>query len=362
MIKYLGSKRRLLPEILAIVDELGPVESALDLFSGTARVGRALKARGCRVVANDHLTFAHVLARCHVAADAGPLADRAARLLRELDELPGVPGFVTETYCERSRFFQPQNGARIDAIRGRIAAMALEPDLEAIALTSLLEAADRVDSTTGVQMAYLKRWAPRASKRLELRMPELLPRPPAGRCEAWSLDARDAAGRVAVDVAYVDPPYNQHAYLGNYHIWETIVRWDAPETYGVACKRVDCRTRKSDFNSRTRAFDALAATLRAIRARHLVLSFSDEGAIPQDRLERLLASLGAVRVHASDHPRYVGARIGIHNPAGERVGQVGRLRNIERLYVVDLAGRPTGPERGDGHGDRSGASLSTKRP
>jgi adenine-specific DNA-methyltransferase len=34
------------------------------------------------------------------------------------------------------------------------------------------------------------------------------------------------------------------------------------------------------------------------------------------------------------HPRYVGARIGIHNPQGEKVGSVGRLRNVEYLFVV----------------------------
>ena len=41
------------------------------------------------------------------------------------------------------------------------------------------------------------------------------------------------------DLAYVDPPYNQHRYFTNYHVWETLVAWDAPEAYGVARKRID---------------------------------------------------------------------------------------------------------------------------
>ena len=98
-----------------------------------------------------------------------------------------------------------------------------------MALVSLMVGADRVDSTTGVQTAYLKEWAPRALKDLELRMPRILP----GAGEAHRLEASEAAAKLAADVAYIDPPYNQHSYLGNYHIWETLVRWDKPETYGV---------------------------------------------------------------------------------------------------------------------------------
>ena len=122
----------------------------------------------------------------------------------------------------------------------------MDEDLKAILLVSLMEAADRVDSTTGVQMAYLKAWAPRAANDLELRLPAILPGPG----EAHELDAEQAAGNWETDVVYLDPPYNQHRYAGNYHIWETLVRWDRPAVYGVACKRVDCRQYSSAFNSR----------------------------------------------------------------------------------------------------------------
>lgn len=334
MIKYLGSKRLLLPWILEVVASLPRVRSVLDLFSGTSRVGHALKARGYRVVANDHLAFAHVLARCYVQADRERWAASAARLLAELDRLPGRPGYITETFCLKSRFFHPRNGARIDAIREAIAARDLDPELEAIALASLLEAADRVDSTTGVQMAYLKRWAPRAEQPLALRLPRLVPRPQAGPCLALGQDALAAAATVEADLAYLDPPYNQHSYLGNYHVWESLVRWDKPAVYGVACKRVDCRVRKSPFNSRRRAEAALRAVVRALGCRYLLVSFNDEGHLPREALLRVLRERGRVTVLARPHPRYVGARIGIHNPRGERVGRVGRLRNREFLFLV----------------------------
>ncbi|HYM80952.1 MAG TPA: DNA adenine methylase [Candidatus Limnocylindria bacterium] len=333
MIKYLGSKRLLIPYILELIASLTGVRTALDLFSGTSRVGHALKRQGLRVHANDHNAYAGVLATCYIQADRERWQPRAERLIAELDQLPGEPGWFTDTYCRRARYLRPENGARVDAIRERIATLELEPELEAIALTSLMEAADRVDSTTGVQMAYLKQWAPRAFRPLALRVPELLPGPGSASC----LDALEAARRFEADVAYLDPPYNQHSYLGNYHVWESLVRWDRPEVYGVAMKRQDVRERASRFNRRAEFQEALRALIATVRARYLIVSFSDEGYVTGEDLCAILGACGPVRTIEVPYRRYVGARIGIHNPSGDKVGTPGRLVNVERLFVVEAA-------------------------
>jgi hypothetical protein len=96
-----------------------------------------------------------------------------------LNARPGAPGCFTETFCERSRFCQPFNGARVDAIRDAIEREHAGTPYHPILLTSLVEAADRVDSTTGIQMAFLKDWAPRSARDLELRVPVLLDGPGA---------------------------------------------------------------------------------------------------------------------------------------------------------------------------------------
>ncbi|MEM6562724.1 MAG: DNA adenine methylase, partial [Planctomycetota bacterium] len=69
MIKYLGSKRTLLPVILDVIGKLPEVRTVADLFSGTARVGHALKRAGYAVRSNDHNAYAATLARCYVQAD-----------------------------------------------------------------------------------------------------------------------------------------------------------------------------------------------------------------------------------------------------------------------------------------------------
>lgn len=334
MIKYLGSKRKLLDVITAAVKAHPSATSVLDLFSGTSRVGHALKRDGYRVLANDHNAYAHTLARCYVEADLETHGDAAAELVRMLNALPGRAGWFTDTFCVRSRYLHPKNGARVDAIREEIARLSLEPVLEAVLLTSLMEAADRVDSTCGVQMAYLKEWAARAHNDLELRVPALLPRARGGAGEAARMDALEAARVLKADVAYVDPPYNQHSYLGNYHVWESLVVWDKPEVYGRAHKRVDVKTRKSPFNSKRQCADAFREVVRALDVGLIVVSFNDEGFLSRADIEAVLSERGEVEVIARDYQRYVGARIGIYNPAGERVGEVSHLTNQELVYVV----------------------------
>jgi adenine-specific DNA-methyltransferase len=168
-------------------------------------------------------------------------------------------------------------------------------------------------------------------------MPILIP----GTGKASREDANEFVHRMdRADIAYLDPPYNQHSYFSNYHIWETLVRGDTPETYGVACKRVDCRTTKSVYNAKGRAWAAFESLVRAVPASHLIVSFSDEGFFAHDEIVALLESVrGDVAAMPVDFKRYVGAQIGIHNPRGERVGTVSHLRNREFLFVAGEGAR-----------------------
>jgi len=341
MIKYIGSKRRLVP-VLGVVTEAVAARTALDLFTGTTRVAQELKRRGAVVTAVDTARYSDVFARCYIGTDATDVdKDELADAVAGLDALPGTPGYFTDTFCVRSRYLQPHNGARVDAIRDAIERDHAGSSLYPILLTSLIEAADRVDSTTGVQMAYVKQWAPRSYAPLRLRAPELL----VGPGRAVRGDAVALARELGLfDLAYLDPPYNQHRYFTNYHVWETLVAWDAPEHYGVACKRLDARdvSTKSVFNSKRAMPDALRHVVRDVSARLLVLSYNDESWVTLAELREICAARGAVEVLAFDSRRYVGAQIGIHNPKGERVGRVSHVRNTE--YVL-VAGEPADVRR-----------------
>jgi len=333
VIKYLGSKRRLVAELGTLLDAAGATD-AVDLFTGTTRVAQEFCRRGAFVTAVDVASYSEVLAQCYVETPAG-LVD-PAEVTEALDRLMALPdrrGYVTEVFAEQARYFHPANAARIDAIRDGIDEFHPDGPLRPILLTSLLEAADAVDSTVGLQMAFLKEWAPRALRPLRLRAPVLTP----GTGRALRQDARQAVRELPqVGMAYLDPPYNQHRYFTNYHVWETLVRWDAPAHYGVACKRVDARddATRSDFNSRRRMPAALAGLIEDVRAEVVVVSFSDEGFLPIEALEEMLAVRGhPVEVLAFDTRRYIGSMIGIYSPNGVKVGTQGHSRNTEYLLV-----------------------------
>jgi adenine-specific DNA-methyltransferase len=378
VIKYLGSKRRLIPVLSQICAASG-ARTALDLFTGTTRVAQAFKAQGLAVTALDSARYAHVFAQTYIATDAATTDVGAlSAAITHLNQLPGKPGYVHDTFCQEARFFQPFNGARIDAVRDAIESAYAGSPFYPLLLTSLIEAADRVDSTTGVQMAYVKQWAPRSARPLTLRMPELL----AGGGRALRGDALEVAPTLgAFDLAYVDPPYNQHRYFTNYHVWETLVAWDAPEAYGVARKRIDARdpSTRSAFNSKRTMPDALRQVVRSLDCELLVLSYNDESWLGLEELEELCGQGCAdgrgrgqgqgqgreVATLTFDSARYVGAQIGIHDPAGRKVGTVSHLSNHELVVLagpVDLvrhvvrrvgeaaqgAGGSEGPREGPG--------------
>jgi adenine-specific DNA-methyltransferase len=350
VIKYLGSKRTLVPVLGAMASAV-EARTALDLFTGTTRVAQEFKRRGLEVTAADIATYSEVLAQCYIATDAREV-DHAelAEALAELSALPGRRGYFTRTFCEESRYLNPKNGERVDAMRDHLAEHYADSRLFPVLLTALLLAADRVDSTTGVQMAYLKQWAPRALRDLELQVPQLL----RGGGTAVHGDASKLVGALPhTDLAYLDPPYNQHRYFTNYHVWETLVRWDQPDHYGIACKRVDARdeSTKSVFNRKAEMPEALRAVVSRTAADTVIVSYNDESWVTPDSLVRWLADAGHadVRLLAYDSKRYVGAQIGIHNPSGQKVGTVKRLRNTEYLIVAGDADRVEAAVSAAGH-------------
>ena len=313
---------------------VGEGSSALDMFTGTTRVAAGYKRSGLNVTANDIAAYSRVLAQTYIETDADKI-DRVqlGEILADLENTPAREGYFTETFCRRARFFQPHNGMKIDAIRDRIESEFASGPWYPILLTALMEAADRVDSTTGQQMAYLKKWAARSFKDLEMRAPELI----AGPGQAVQMDANEAARQLGhFDLVYLDPPYNQHRYFTNYHIWETLIRWDAPQAYGVAQKRVDARTEetKSAYNRKREMPLALADLISALDTDTLVLSYNNESWVTFETLYEQVAGHFADAVALGfDYKRYVGAQIGVFNPDGQRVGQAGPARNIEYVFI-----------------------------
>ena len=333
MIKYLGSKRTLIP-VLSQLAQASGAQTGLDLFTGTTRVAQAFKKLGMTVTASDVASYAECFGKTWIELDSDTAnLTELAEAIGELESLPGEAGYFTQKFCVEARYFQPKNGERVDAIRERIEADYRDSWLYYPLLTSLILGADRVDSTTGIQMAFLKGWASRSGNRLELRDPDLLP----GAGQSIRGDALEIVKELPpVDLAHLDPPYNQHRYFSNYHVWESLVRWDKPETYGIANKRIDARDAemKSPFNSKKTMASALARLVDGLNCETMVLSYNNESWLSRNDLLEIASKRGHVEILDFDFKRYVGSQIGVFNKAGERVGNPGAKRNIEHIVIA----------------------------
>ena len=319
-LRYIGNKTRLLPFLLAGIDELGIVGTvACDPFAGTASVGRALKLRGWRVHSGDVMALSHTFQVARVVLDRTPtypasLLDESARgvsqrrVLDLLSALPPVHGFISEQYSPSGdaarvhgrMYFTPENAGRVDAIRERITAWSvagrIRRDPAELLLAGLIQAADRVANTTGVYASFVKSWQPNARRPLELRplRPAAPPGPQARGCTAHRGPATETLTRAgAVDLVYLDPPYNERQYPGYYHIPELLARgWDPkPELRGKTGLIPDQEMR-SDWCRRGRCEQALRDVLSHADARHVLLSYNDEGLLAAARIEEIFREHG----------------------------------------------------------------------
>ncbi|HEU4641423.1 MAG TPA: DNA adenine methylase, partial [Gemmatimonadaceae bacterium] len=209
-------------------------------------------------------------------------------------------------------YFTEGNAERIDAVRRRLhewrTAGAIGDDAYYLLLAALIEAADRVANTAGVYAAYIKAWQPNATRPLSL-----VPLPPvrgARGCSAHRADAACAARAIgAVDLLYLDPPYNTRQYAGYYHVPEIIARgWfdGAPEIAGKTGLLADGGPR-SAWCSPKRVGQALAELLAATGAAHVLVSYNSEGILSERMLRETLEAAavdGKVRRFRRDYRRY----------------------------------------------------------
>lgn len=208
----------------------------------------------------------------------------------------------------RKKPWQMHNTRKLDGIRLEIEKLGLGPVDKAVALTSLIMALDRVDSSLGHFASYLKEWSPRSYKDLELRVPNVFPSPPGHR--VFRKDVLDLASDVSVDLAYFDPPYGSNnekmpasrvRYASYYHVWKSVILFDEPELFGRANRRRDTSdtVAASEFEEFRRGesgrfivVEAIENLIKATRARHVVLSYSSGGRATAEELNDVMRSNG----------------------------------------------------------------------
>lgn len=327
---YIGSKYSLLGELRAMLGRHGIAGGRFcDLFSGTSVVAQMARASGFQVLANDLQHYSYVMQKAFLELDGypdygrlfeqlpaaarahddgaralfglgsapGAEAEPLRRVFAYLESLPPEGGAFYEAYCEGGdagrNYFARENGQRLVAIRNTLerwkGAAWLSEGEYYLLLASVIETMDQLANTASVYGAYLKHVKASARQPLRLRLPRLLPNPGAHRAHREDGHAlvRTLAGTGELDVLYLDPPYNQRQYHANYHLLETIARWDL-EAFEPAGKTGLRPGAGSRFCSRRAVKEAFSELLASARARHILVSYNNEGLLPEAELRALL--------------------------------------------------------------------------
>ena len=317
-IKYAGSKLKLIPQILQLAQKVD-AKTILDGFAGTTRVSQAFAKLGYTVICNDIAPWSEVLGTCYLLntksrSEYEPLIDH-------LNSVPPTDGWFTEHYGGHAndgcaiqadglkKPWQLHNTRKLDAIRQEIENLNLDTVDKAVALTSLILALDRVDSTLGHYSAYLKDWSPRSYKELTLEVPKVFIS--EGNHEIYQTDIFELVSRVSVDLAYFDPPYGSNnekmppsrvRYAAYYHLWKSVILFDKPTLFGKAKRREDTSDqraasvfeefRRNQQTDRFIAVEAIEKLIQMTQARWILLSYSSGGRATAEELNAVMQKNG----------------------------------------------------------------------
>jgi len=336
LITCIGNKRSLLGPIndaVAVVKRrLGKNRlRVLDAFSGSGVVSRYLKAHATYLASNDIEDFATVAARCYLRnrseVTMETLHEAVDCLNRRVDDTGFSPGFIEELYAPRDEhhmtrddraFYTRLNAKRLDNYRRLLDSV--DAELRDMLLGPLLSEASVHANTAGVFKGFYKdrhtkigRFGGSNSDALTRIKGEIrLEVPVLSRFECdvqvFQQDANAVVRHIRdLDLAYFDPPYNQHPYGSNYFMLNLLVHYKRPERISrVSGIPVDWR--RSDYNIRSRCLPALRALLQAVDAKFILLSFNDEGFICPDAMRQLLAEVGSVQVIETRYNTFRGSR------------------------------------------------------
>jgi adenine-specific DNA-methyltransferase len=371
LIPYIGNKRKLLPLIAGAIEKTGVKDGTfVDLTTGTTVVARLAKTLGFRVLANDWEPYAYEIALGTVSLNQTPdfaAFGGAGEAFNRLNALDPIDGYIARHLCpadddnpdpDRERmFFTRSNGGRIDSVREQIErwseAGQLSPVERAYIFASLVYAVSYVSNTSGVFKGFHHGWGGKTSTALYRILSQLTLQPPVLLDNGQdNLSTREDVQQLAPcladrlgerpDIAYLDPPYNQHPYGSNYHVLNTVVLWDKPplnpstfvngKKHEKSAIRRDWRTeRRSPYNHANQALAAFQSLVASVDARWLLVSYSTDGNIPLTDMLDTLASSGHLDVVANSYKRY---RVSTPRMSA-------KSHNVEFVAVVDLDASPS---------------------
>ena len=303
---YIGSKLSLMDFIVDSVEQIAGSDVGViaDLFAGTGIVGSTFKRKGFYVIANDIQHYSYVLNKHYI--ENFETVDNS--LLEHLNKLNELEGFVYKNYCMGSgsgrHYFTDENGRKCDAIRTEIEHLYQNADISEnqyyYLLASLINSIDKYANTASVYGAFLKHIKKSAAKQFKL---ELLPIIEGKEGIVFNEDINEVITKVKGDILYLDPPYNTRQYCANYHVLESISRYDNPILAGKTGLR-DYNGQRSKYCSVRTVESTFDELLSHSDFKYIFLSYNNEGLMPLDTIRSIMSRYGKYEMFKKDHHRF----------------------------------------------------------
>lgn len=266
--RYIGNKNKLNDWIIQTVKQYtNNVSSFCDIFSGTGTVAKHALPYFSTIIINDFLYSNRVI--------YGAFFEQGEFNMDKLHCL--IDEFNTRDYKADNWFslnygnlyFDIGVARKAGAIRMQIENMKDELTYKeyCILLASLIYSLDRLANTVGHFESYIKK--PIERKKLYVR---LVNARSFDNVKIYREDANVLARQINADVVYIDPPYNSRQYSRFYHVYETLVKWDKPQLFGVARKPEP--ENMSEY-CRSSAPSFFLDLIQHLNARYIVVSYNN---------------------------------------------------------------------------------------
>ncbi len=306
---YIGSKYSLMEFLKNTIEDVtgynnGEGHTFADLFAGTGIVGSTYKEIGYDIISNDIQYYSYVINK-HLIENI-PVMD--ASIFDYLNSLEGIEGFIYNNYCAGSgserNYFTDINGKKCDAIRTALEVMLKKGDIDQSVyfyfLASLINSIDKYANTASVYGAFLKHIKKTAQKDFKL---ELLPVISGKKGKVYNEDINKLIKKISGDILYLDPPYNTRQYCANYHVLETIARYDSPVLRGKTGLR-EYASQKSLFCSKRTVNDVFEDLISNADFKYIFLSYNNEGLMSMNTIKNIMSKYGKYTFYIQNYRRF----------------------------------------------------------
>ncbi len=306
---YIGSKYKLSSfiksTIYSVVGNDLSSKVFCDIFAGTGIIGRIFKNEVKQVIANDFEYYSYVLNKNYIE-NHQPIPNKED-YIEILNSLSPKEGFIYKNYCLGSRsgrqYFSDENGKKIDAMRHQIEIWKnsdeINDNLYYFLLASLLESADKVANTASVYGAFLKHLKKTAQKELVYEPAEYIVN--NNKHQVFNEDSNELIKKIEGDILYLDPPYNARQYGANYHLLNTIAKYDNFIPKGKTGLR---DYNKSQYCSKSSVKKAFEELIKEANFKYIFLSYNNEGLMSVEDVKRIMKKYGKYDLISTSYQRF----------------------------------------------------------